>query len=38
MDDEALIAAVFKTETLWNPSENLHKNALVLKKTVGRCS
>jgi hypothetical protein len=32
MDDEALTAAVFKRETLWNPSEKLHKNGLVLKK------
>ena len=38
MDDGALIAAFFERETLWNPSEKLHKNALVLKKAVGRCS
>jgi hypothetical protein len=34
MDDEALIAAVFKRGTVWNPSEELHKNALVLKKLL----
>jgi hypothetical protein len=30
--DEALIAAVFRREALWNPSDELHKNAVVLKK------
>jgi hypothetical protein len=26
--DEALIAAVFGRETLWNPSDELHRNAV----------
>jgi hypothetical protein len=30
--DDALIAAVFKRKKVWDPSEKLHKNALVLKK------
>ncbi|XP_069670952.1 uncharacterized protein [Periplaneta americana] len=30
--DEALIGAVFKREALWNPSDELHKNGVVLKK------
>ena len=32
MDDEALIAAVFRRVTVWNTSDKIHKNALVLKK------
>ena len=30
--DEILIASVFKREPLWNPANELHKNAVVLKK------